>query len=213
MNKAIVKACITILSFISVVSYAQSEQFVSGTHYRALEEPLHSPKKGTVEVAGVFWYGCPHCSNLEPVLEQWATTKPDYVEFVHIPAIFSKRWEFHAKAFYTIKALGIKDEAHLAIFDHIHKDREALSNKKQLVNFLSKEFGQKEELVTKTFNSFGVKTKVGSAKALIRQADLTFVPAVIVAGKYVTSVSQAGTEANLLKVINYLVEKVNKEKV
>ncbi len=213
MNKTIIKACIIALSFISILSHAQPETFINGTHYRTLEEPLHSAKKDTVEVAGVFWYGCPHCSNLEPVLEKWAATKPDYIDFIHVPAIFSKRWEFHAKAFYTIKALGIEDQAHLAIFDHIHKDREALSNKNQLVRFLSKEFGQKEERVTKTFNSFGVKAKVGAAKTLIRQADLTFVPAVIIAGKYVTSVSQAGTEENLLKVINYLAEKVNKENV
>lgn len=47
-------------------------KYEEGKHYRALpsaQGTSSSPDK--IEVAEVFWYGCPHCYNLEPQMKDW----------------------------------------------------------------------------------------------------------------------------------------------
>ena len=52
---------------------AQAGAPVEGQHYVKLSSPvpvtLSSPDK-KVDVIEFFWYGCPHCNNFEPMLEE-----------------------------------------------------------------------------------------------------------------------------------------------
>src|SRR6185437_16247939 len=43
---------------------------------------------GHIEVLEVFWLGCPHCYDLEPLLRAWLKTKPAYVDFVRVHVIW-----------------------------------------------------------------------------------------------------------------------------
>ena len=61
----------------------------AGTNYTLLEKPQPvKVARGKVLVTEVFWYGCPHCNALDPTLEAWKLSKPDYVEFVRVPVIW-----------------------------------------------------------------------------------------------------------------------------
>ena len=45
-----------------------------GIDYQRLSPALTTTAPdGKVEVMEMFWYGCPHCYQLEPALEQWET--------------------------------------------------------------------------------------------------------------------------------------------
>src|SRR5690606_29035490 len=50
-----------------------SARFQLGTHYQRLSptQPTSS-SPDQVEVAEIFWYGCPHCYAFEPYLARWA---------------------------------------------------------------------------------------------------------------------------------------------
>jgi len=41
---------------------------------------------GQVEVLEFFWYACPHCNAMDPLVESWKKTKPPYISFsrVHV---------------------------------------------------------------------------------------------------------------------------------
>jgi len=204
--------CLLTFTLAASVVIAQPQKFVEGQHYTKLQTPIQTPiKNEKVHVYDLFWYGCPHCSNLEPVLRAWSKDKPEYITFEHIPAVFSKRWEFHAKAYYTIKALGVSDTAHQAIFEHIHDNKDKLNNIKQFSSFLSKRYDFDKEQIENMFNSFGVKTNLNKAKSFTRKAGVTFVPAIVVGGEYVTSLSQAGSEKKLIQTIEFLAQ-LTKEK-
>jgi len=60
-----------------------------------------------IEVTEFFWYGCPHCYNLEPYIERWQKSAPPDVELRRIPAVFNARWGHDAAIYYTIEALGL----------------------------------------------------------------------------------------------------------
>jgi thiol:disulfide interchange protein DsbA len=180
--------------------------------YTVLNSPLEPSTGDKIEVMELFWYGCGHCFALEPYVKNWKEkSMPDNVEFVKMPAIFSQRWEFHAKAFYTMEALGVLEQANDEFFHRLHVKRSPINTMGQLVEFLSA-YDKSEEEINSAFNSFAVDSKVRNAKIITAKSTAQGVPAVLVDGKYHTSVRLAGSQDNLFKVVNQLVEKAAAER-
>lgn len=168
-------------------------------------QPTLSPDK--VEVVELFWYGCPHCFQFEPHLERWLAKKPPHVVFTRVPAVFSSNrlWLLHAQAFYTAQALGVLDRVHRPLFDAYHADKRPLDTKELLAAFF-REQGVAEADFERAWGSFGVQSKTQQAVVLTARYGVTGVPTMVVNGKYRTSGSLTGTFANLLKVVDALVE-------
>jgi hypothetical protein len=99
-------------------------------------QPTHNPDK--IEVIEFFWYGCPHCYDFEPVLENWVKSLPKNVEFIRQPAVFSDLWGKHAKAYFTAEALGVVDKIHADFFDAIQNKNKNLKQKISWLNSLSR---------------------------------------------------------------------------
>ena len=188
-----------------------AEEFKEKIHYELVlpPQPTTAPK-GKVEVVEMFWYGCPHCNALEPYVNRWLKNKPDNVYFVRIPAVFQPTWEFHARAFYTAEILGVLDKTHSAMFEAIHNQRRRLNTEQELMEFFA-EHGVKNEDFKRVFHSFAVEAKVRRAKDLSHRYGIDGVPSLIVNGKYRTGAQLAGGQANIFKVVNFLVEKETKE--
>jgi thiol:disulfide interchange protein DsbA len=100
-------------------------RFELGVHYLRLSptQPTSS-NPDQVEVCEVFWYGCPHCYELDPLLERGAVGTDTY--FVRVPAVWNPTLQIHARAFYTAEALGKGAEMHSEFFREIHERRNGL---------------------------------------------------------------------------------------
>lgn len=110
------------------------EQASTGYEEITPAQPTANPAK--VEVIEFFWYGCPHCYSFEPSLSKWLKTKPDNVDFIRIPAVFSEEWGNHAKAYFTAEALGVVDAVHSDLFDGVQKlNRKISTPLKQRMNW------------------------------------------------------------------------------
>lgn len=201
----IVRAAVLLLALVSFGVQAQSPEFREGEHYRTLSNPVPTNSGDRIEVAEVFWYGCPHCYSFKPLIESWEKDLPEDVEFELLPAALGQSWEPHARAFYTVKALDKFEQTHDPLFDALARDRKPLNDADSLADFLS-EHGVDPEKFVKTFNSFGVNAKMQQAQARIRGARITGVPAMLVNGKYVVSASLAGSHEKMLEVVDYLIE-------
>ena len=82
-------------------------KYVEGTHYVRLAQPVRTSDPARIEVMEVFWYGCPHCFHLEPLINDWKKTlKPD-VNFQRSPAMWNQMMAVHAQAFYAAQSLGV----------------------------------------------------------------------------------------------------------
>ena len=82
-------------------------QFKEGQHYVRLvptQPTVGSADK--IEVAEFFWYGCPHCYDMEPYINQWAENKDPNVRFVRIPATWNALVRLHAQLYYTEEVLA-----------------------------------------------------------------------------------------------------------
>lgn len=175
-------------------------------------DPANSVSTGEkIEVIELFWYGCAHCFALEPFVEKWQKDIPENAEFVKVPAIFSSRWEFHGKAFYTMEALGVLDQANEAFFHRIHVLRKPINDLDAFSKFLAA-YGKTESEVTSAFNSFAVDSKLRNAKKITQKSTAQGVPAILVDGKYHTSVSLAGSQDKLFPTVNELIKKAASER-
>lgn len=184
---------------------AAASRFREGQHYRVVTpaQPT-SVAPGKVEVAEVFWYGCPHCYSLEPYIQRWKANAPPQAELVRVAASLNPSWQPHARLFYAAKALGVLDEAHTAAFRELHVNRNPLNTLDAQVEFLG-QFGVSEEQARDALTSFSVETELRRADTLVRRYRLTGVPAMVVNGKYVMGADTAGGPDALMELVNYLV--------
>jgi thiol:disulfide interchange protein DsbA len=174
-----------------------------GIDYAVLEPAQPTETGDQVEVLEVFWYGCPHCWHLEPVMTQWVATKPAGVAFRLMPAT-GPRWEPHARAYYAAESLGTLDVFHEALFKAMQVQHRPIMTENDLVKFAG-EIGIDPEQFRAAYESFYVETRVRKAEEMGRRYGIDGVPALIINGKYRTSPSQAGGQDQMLQVLNTLV--------
>jgi len=204
-------ALVLIVTFVAGSAIALAQNYEEGVNYERLSKPQPVSTGENIEVRELFWYGCPHCYEFEPYIQRWQQNKPENATYVPMPAMFNKSWEFHARSYYTFEALGMVDKLHLPFFDAIHKDRKTFASIEQLTDFTSK-FEVDPALVKETFESFAVETKTRQAKVAQPGYQVTGVPAIIIDGKFRTSGQMAGDYEELLKVIDFLVDKSASER-
>ncbi len=190
---------------------ARAQQYVAGQHYTVLDKPLTTSTGDKIEVMELFWYGCPHCYAFEPQIENWVKNMPENAEFIRVPAVFGRNWEFHARAYYTFEILGVLDQVHGDFFDAIHKDRKQINSVSALADFLE-DYGVSEDDVEAAFKSFATDNFMRRALALARDSQARGVPAIVVDGKYLSGITEAGSQKALLDVVDYLVARAASER-
>ncbi len=156
--------------------------FQEGKDYVRLPSPVPPATPDKVEVVEMFWYGCPHCYELEPVTQEWLKRKPENVTFTRIPVAFGASWESGARAYYAAEALGVLDKLHPLLFDAFHQRRK-LNTEDELAVFFA-EHGVDQEAFRKAFKSFQTETQLRRGNQLAQRYGVKGVPAVIVNGKY-----------------------------
>jgi len=204
MIRLIRNAALSILA-MSFIAQASAANWEEGTHYQVLDTPVRTASESGIEVAEVFWYGCPHCYTFKPLVESWAEDLPEDVNYVKIPAALGRSWEPHAKAFYALEAMGQLDKVHDALFDALAGERRPLNSGEALADFVAG-YGVDGEEFLKHYNSFGVNAKMQQAQAKIRGARVTGTPTMLVDGKYRVTASMAGSHEAALEVVDYLIE-------
>lgn len=210
--EACIKRITRLVAFALILASlnAQAANWEQGVHYHELSEHQPVQTGDSIEVVELFWYGCPHCYALEPFLENWLKNKPENAAFIHMPGIFHKQSEFHARAFYTFEALGIADSVHRDFYDEIHQRGNRVYNLNGLAEFATKH-GVGPDQARDAFNSFSVDANVRNAKHMFRQYGAAGVPTLIIDGRYRVTVSSAGGHEQLLELINFLVDKSAKD--
>lgn len=184
---------------------------LDSSKYKAVSEPFPVSSGDKIEITELFWFGCGHCFALEPHLKNWVKNKPENTKFKKVPAIFSPRWEFHAKAFYTMESLNVPEAAYDELFAQIHIQKKQINDINALVTLLSR-FGKDKTTVENAFNSFAVDSKVRNAVKITRASGARGVPAIVVDGKYLTSQTEAGSTAEMFEVVDQLVAKSASER-
>ena len=197
---------VLVLSLLMSLPSFAADGFTPGKDYEVLPVAVPTRDSKKVEVVEVFWYGCIHCFHFETLVEAWKVQQLEDVDFYSMPAMWNKPMISHAKAFYTAKALGDFDKMSHILFQTMNVKKNRLKN----VAAIKAVFvvnGTDEKKFDATYNSFGVASQVKLAESRAKAYKVQGTPEIIVNGKYRVSSSMTGSQANMLKVVDFLVSK------
>jgi thiol:disulfide interchange protein DsbA len=187
--------------------------FQEGTQFKRVPSPQEPVDAKKVEVTEIFWYGCPHCFALDPTIEAWRAKAPGDVLFDRMPATLGRaEGELHARAFYVAEVLGVSEKIHQPLFAAIHDEHRPMNTLDALRELFVKSAGVKAAEFDQASSSFVVDSRLRRADTLIRGYGITSVPGIVVDGRYFTSGSMTGGNDKVLAVVDFLVEKVRKER-
>lgn len=204
------KALLAAASLI-FASLAAAQDIKEGRDYTVIATPQATEAPGKIEVVELFWYGCSHCFDFDPLLNKWLKNLPKDVVFRRIPAIFPNgNWAPGARIFYALEATGQLDKLHGEVFDAMHVDRYNLNDPKVLTAWLGKK-GIDAQKFMDAYNSFAVQGKVQRSLQLTKGYGINGVPALVVQGKYMPATGAAGSYEDVLVVVDKLIAKVRAE--
>lgn len=153
-----------------------------------------------------FWYGCPHCYNLEPTMDRIEADLEKDTKVVKLPVALRDSWIPHAKLYYALKQMDKIDQVHNLIFEEIHIEDNRLNTEQQMIDFLGKHGIDTDQFIEK-YNSFGTEARIKKASNLAKKYQIDSVPTIIINGKFLTSGSYVSSYDELYSVVNLLVER------
>jgi thiol:disulfide interchange protein DsbA len=187
---------------------AQADEPKPGVDFDYLPVVMPTDTPGKIEVIEFFWYGCPHCIHLEPMVEAWAKTLPKDVVFRREHAMFpgNSNWAGHAKLFVALKALGLVDSLTPKIFDAVHNQHIELRDEATLFDWIAKQ-GVNRAQFEAAYKSFSAQAGFARLIQLSQDYRIDGVPTFVVNGKYSTSPAKVQSEEKTFAVINALIAK------
>lgn len=184
----------------------KKQKLIAGEHYIVLDKPVPTRNSKKIEVVEMFSYGCPHCYEFEPLIKEWAQQQDSDVDFWFLPAVWNKPMKLLAQAFYAANALSVAEKVHLPLFNAIVIEQKSIRNEDDLAEFFAKHGGVNKEVFSRTFNSMQVDSQASQAEELVRGYKPAGVPEVVVNGKYRVDRMRAGGYAEMLAIIDFLVD-------
>ncbi len=184
-----------------------------GAEFDAVAQPITTDVATKIEVMEVFWYGCIHCYQMEAPLNAWVKKLPADVYFKRMPALPRADWAPMAKAFFAMETLGVQEKLHAQLFEAVHKQKTLNpTDEKAAIDWVTKASGMDKLKVEQAFKSFTINTNLNRAAQIFRSSGATGVPSLIIDGKFITSSTMSGGNAEALKVADYIIDNVRKEK-
>jgi thiol:disulfide interchange protein DsbA len=166
------------------------------------QQPIATGPK--IEVVEFFWYGCPHCYQLQQPLEAWLKRKPDDVELRRIPAVFRPSWLAHARVFYTLESLGELGRLHQAVYRALHTEKVDLGSAETSADWAVGHGVDRAKYLT-AYNSADTTKKVEQARSATRDYAIQGTPSLVVDGRYLTSSSMADSYQAVVVILEDLV--------
>jgi thiol:disulfide interchange protein DsbA len=204
------KRLLVLLAVVLCACTQATAEPVAGKDYQVIDPPVPSATPNKVEVIEFFYYGCPHCYQLEPHLKNWLKQKPDDVVFKAQPAVFRESWLPLTKAYYALEATGDLARLHDKVFAALHDQQLNINNDEALFAWVEKQGVNREKFVD-AYKSFGIQGKAQRAVQMTKEYRVAGTPSIVVDGKYITSGSMTGSHESMMKVVDYLIAKARSE--
>jgi thiol:disulfide interchange protein DsbA len=182
---------------------AQSQKPQAGKEYQVLDTraSVEAPT-GKIELVEFFSYMCPHCNVFEPTFAAWAKHAPKDVVIRRLPVSFLQFAEVLQPMYFALEAMKLVDKLHAEFFTAVHIEHRLISTPAMAADWVASKGVDKAKFV-ENFNSFAVATKVARATQLTNAYKIDGVPAIGVAGRFLTEGTAKG-----LQIAEFLVGEV-----
>jgi thiol:disulfide interchange protein DsbA len=215
-NPLLAAVASTVAAATTAASAAAPSGWQEGVNYTRIvpAQPTAVPP-GQIEILEFFWYACPHCNSIDPMVESWKRTKPPYISFSRVHVMWNEAHRAHARLYYTLESLGKLDQLHAEVFKEIHLNGDPLvaadpAETERMQTAFVKKFGIAEAAFREKYHSFDVDNAMRKADELVQRYRVDGVPRFIVNGKYVVDVASAGSPERLISLIGDLAAQEHK---
>jgi len=182
---------------------AAAQQLQRDVDYRLIsQQPVATGE--LVEVIEFFFYACPYCNELEPLLERWLKRKPADVVFRRVPVVRHDSWVPLARTYYALEAMGEAERLHAAVYRGIHVDDLTLSQEQTIAEWVGKQGLDRDKFMT-IYRSDAILEKVERSRQLTTDYEIKATPSVIVDGRFLTSSGMTDGVAKVIPVIDGLI--------
>ncbi len=171
--------------------------------YTTLDRPLHDDP---IEVVEFFSYACPHCSNLERMLDGWVDGLPENVEFRRVHIAIDTITTRLAKTYLVLESQELLEENHRRLFDAIHERNITFLNDEQIADFVH-DHGIASERFLTALNGRYITRAVETNRQFAVDTRTLGVPALLIGNKY--QVSAQGGNRQLLSTAQWLVDELS----
>ncbi len=219
LTRRTLAAAIAGLSLFAAVPAMAQNVPQEGQQYRVIK-PRNATAAGEkkIEVIEFFWFGCPHCNALDPSLEAWLKKTPADVAFKRVHINFDaegasiKRTETHQRLFITLETLGLNAAQNASVFNAIHADKKNLNTRDGVMDWAKSRNLDMAKFAAAYDDAFTMSRKMKAASQLQESYRVDGVPYFAVDGQYVTSPTIARGEGSFYETLDFLINKVRKDR-
>ncbi len=198
--------CLMAAGAASAQSSTPAVKLALGNNYREIrQQPLAEP--GRLEVIDFFFYGCPFCNELRPMLERWRRALPADVVFRRTPAVRHDAWAPLARTYYTLEALGEVERLHEEVYKGYH-DQELHMSKPDVMADWAVRYGIDRERWLQVYQSDEVTARVEQARKATQAYDIQGTPSLVIDGRYLTSSGMTDDVKLVVPVAERLIQMV-----
>jgi thiol:disulfide interchange protein DsbA len=177
-------------------------EITEGEHYSLIEgAPERAPGEPIV-VTEFFSWGCIHCRNFDPLLDEWETTLPDNARFERAPVSFSPMFALLAQAYLALEQGGALEQNHQRFFRAIHDNNRQFLSAEQLGDFVDGNGLSKAEFLA-LYNGPAVRRRLSEIEGQSRAVRVRSVPSLTVANRYRVNMNVGRKQA--LTVADHLI--------
>jgi thiol:disulfide interchange protein DsbA len=187
-----------------------SGDFVEGKEYKVIVGAAPIPSTGPIRVTEFFSYGCIHCRNFDPIVNDWKDNLPKDVVFERSPVSFSNEWSVLAQAYFALRDTNALDENHERIFKAIHDSGKHFETPESIAEFVDGHGVTRDEFL-KAFNSDTVVSEVSDASKRERRMHVNSVPTVDVADHFTIDMDVVPRK-RVFDVVDFIVAKIRAER-
>ena len=172
------------MACFALAATAQPRESIEGVHYQALPAPVPTDtEEDVIEVRDIFWYGCPECSTLAPMMTEYRDGVRGDVKMVRMPAVWNDIMATHARIYYTAIKVSAEDRIHEAAFSAIHEHNNPLRTDAEIRElFLAN--GINAATFESAWNAQDVTAAVQLARLRTSDYAIDKLPALIIGGRY-----------------------------
>lgn len=200
------------IGYVLLGSSAFAAELMEDVDYRTLNPSLETVAGKKIEVIEFFWYNCPHCNAMAPLIEPWAKRNHARIVFKRVPYARSEEWIAQQQFYYTLQAMGKVEKLHMKVFQAIHEHKIALKTVEQMANFAQR-YGIDRKRFLKVFNSPAILQEVMNAEQLASQAGVERVPTIVVDGRFMTYADLiGGSNKEVLEITDKLVSQARQSR-
>ena len=159
------------------------DEIVEGEHYEVVPDAPRRRAGAPVTVTEFFSYGCVHCRNFDPLIEDWREGLGDDATFERVPVTFSPEWAVLGQAYLALERTGALAQNHERLFRAIHDNGRQFLSAGQVADFVDGNGVSRQDFLA-AYSSPEVRRALARSEARQNRLGISGVPSLTVADKY-----------------------------